>query len=274
MERNKNIDKVFRERFTDLEIDPGRDGWPRLEKRLAGNARNRRLILIRWSSMAVALLLILSTGYFWRAQQDQHLLHSPVEESVQNTPERVESQGSPQKPGKAAVVDSNEDASKFDEVTGISASSYEWKSAQAAAAPYSETGSSSEMTPRSLESGHVYADGSNTRQISQKPEFPPAPLLPDTMLYPSQSCSIQTLKCSRDLKACMVSPAIELSRFTLGVYISPCLGFSRVNIQDPEDVAAVNSGNDLVMPTLTAGLELEYRSKGRWSFAAGIFASQ
>jgi hypothetical protein len=62
MKENKNIERLFQEKFKDFEVQPPQDAWATIEKRLNEKKKKRRVIPIWFKVSGIAASLVL--GFF------------------------------------------------------------------------------------------------------------------------------------------------------------------------------------------------------------------
>lgn len=64
MNTRKDIESAFREGSQKLTVAPSSQTWQRLERRLDGQKKSGRVVLMRWVSAVAALFLLVFSFYF------------------------------------------------------------------------------------------------------------------------------------------------------------------------------------------------------------------
>ena len=280
MERNNKFDQLFKHRFSDLEMNPGSEAWAVIEDRLARRRARRRAVFLRWTTSAAAAILLLYAGYLWDFQQHR----SSAEDPGQYIP-RIKSFNMVAEPNSAI---NSEDTKEY--IEGKNSKTEDLHSTADMPLDQHQDGSF-EPDPQadantyagySIISGNLpdaVAEPAESTDISV-PIQGSNPSTMDTSLpsedFPTLTSAIIAEAASN--KANPVSDGLQflpvedkVSRFRLGIALSPTMAFNSINIRDNTDVAAINAPNDRAAVSLAVGLELEYRAKGPWAFGAGLF---
>ncbi len=86
MSDNKNIDRLFQEKFKDFEVFPEPNVWKGIENELTGKKKKRRIIplWLRLAGAAAILLLLIPTGY-WVYNNNNTKPDIPNTNSITNT---------------------------------------------------------------------------------------------------------------------------------------------------------------------------------------------
>lgn len=302
--KNK-LDELFQERFSDLEMDPSTDGWPLIEDRLLRHQQRRRALYLRWLATAAAVILAFYGGYFWRLQEAPvYSTPSVAEEARVNQDPQINVAGrSAATPPQVRVKATNASADPSHNTTQISAHQYtppsglieinrQEKANLAVAEPRVSSESVNEIQRPGLD--HMGLPQLNNPEMTSAPEPAAEDIIVPVMVAESgisgsdsakhnENVALYTTLMPEEVKDIPHLPSnselVSVGRktptgFSLGMALSPTFAFSQVNVNDNTDVAAYNAPNDVTAMSLTAGFQLEYRNRGRWSFEAGLFVNQ
>lgn len=86
MKENKNIERLFQEKFKDFEVQPPQDAWAAIEKRLNEKKKKRRVIPIWFKASGIAASLVLG---FFLFNTIQNSLWPNVEVNPKNNEEKA-----------------------------------------------------------------------------------------------------------------------------------------------------------------------------------------
>ena len=118
MSDKKHIDRIFQEKLKELDATPDKAVWDKIQKKLTGEKKNRKVIPLWWklAGVAAGLILLLTVGNFIFNKSD----------STNNFPAVVESDDS--KDGKLETTITDVDKGKFNEAVEESISETSEKS--------------------------------------------------------------------------------------------------------------------------------------------------
>ena len=284
MGARNNLDNLFRDRFSNVEVEPSTDGWVAVESRLARRKKSRRMALIRWSSTAAALVLAFYSGYYWQLNNPRVL--GPFEARY-SFPEVIIVHEMDEANIDQSVVISGAPTTQATIANEKRVASAQGTEAIAAGSSpnlaFTESGSFP-STPFSIQEP-IFLESSPSLNSTHLDftEFPTDVVLVNDSI-PTESFIVTDMNQQSEVTADdapeivmiddtdLLHPKNKL--FRVGAMLSPTIAFRSVNIVDESDVVAENVPNDQIISSLSYGLELAYRIRNRWQLEAGFFFNQ
>jgi hypothetical protein len=294
--KRENIDQLFKEKFQNFEAATPHDAWQDVSTRLDQAKGRKRILILRWSAIAAALILAFFSGWHF----DQVVSSDKNEPSLILSPSTGISSEEFEKPKDVPSGSEASSAHSSDVVKSLNAKTEEAVSEKIDVAPSTKATSPEEIVAPAVTRKHQKSRKlkapSNASQNgyavnSEEETTLPVPL--DLLPKPTPSITLETLDNNNTLllseddnskqnytpSYAVVDPnrfpkrKMESSRFELGLMGGPTVPFRNVRYDKADNAISNNVQNERLENAYAAGITLAYKAENRFEYTAGIMVN-